>query len=138
MENVEGAEEHLRAPIRLCGSAFTLGFKEGDVWFELQRHRLFEVNWATSENPLTPPGCYHSGGPVAGIYGGHVRNRSKVHGGRGTRDVWTGGHKTVGKAAMRMPWATMEGLSEAIPPVYTRWIGKRLMTHLRDRQRVAA
>lgn len=36
IENVEGAGDHLRNPVRMCGSAFGLGVK---------KHRLFETNF---------------------------------------------------------------------------------------------
>jgi DNA (cytosine-5)-methyltransferase 1 len=34
---------------------------------------------------------------------------------------------------MGMPWATREGLREAIPPVYTKFIGRQLMNYLKGR-----
>ena len=133
IENVEDARGAMRAPVTLCGSSFGLGWQEGETWFELQRHRLFEANW-----PLVAPACQHSGAPVIGVYGGHARNRSAIHGGRGTRDVWTGGHKAAAKTAMGMPWATLEEVSEAIPPTYTRVIGRQLRAHLEREHRTAA
>jgi hypothetical protein len=31
---------------------------------------------------------------------------------------------------MRMPWASMKGMSEAVPPAYTRWIGAHLLERI--------
>lgn len=35
-----------------------------------------------------------------------------------------------GRQIMGMPWATRNELSEAIPPVYTEFVGKRLIAQL--------
>ena len=121
VENVEGARWAMREPIMLCGTMFNLGAQG----CELHRHRLFESNL-----PITAPACQHSGGPVVGVYGGHARKRSAKHGGRGTRDVWEGGHKTAAAEAMGMNWATLSEMSEAIPPAYTEFLGKALLGRL--------
>lgn len=125
IENVEPASPFLVRPQLLCGTMFGLE-TEG---FELQRHRRFETNW-----PLTVPICQHSGRPVVGVYGGHARNRSKAHGGRGTRDVWEKGHKGAASEAMGMDWATLGGMSEAIPPAYTEFIGRQLLDQIQQRK----
>ena len=31
------------------------------------------------------------------------------------------------REAMEMPWASWNGVREAIPPAYTEWIGRQLM-----------
>lgn len=119
IENVEPARPHLRDPIMLCGTMFGLGV-EGH---ELRRHRLFESNI-----DLQPPSaCRHGAGPVVGVYGGHARRRSAAHGGRGTQDVWQGGHRQAMSRSMGMDWATCAEMSEAIPPAYTQWLGQQLM-----------
>jgi DNA (cytosine-5)-methyltransferase 1 len=118
IENVSAVRRWLIDPVLLCGTMFGLGA----CGCELHRHRLFETNFG-----LRAPGpCEHSGGPVMGLYGGHARNRSAKHGGRGTRDLWPGGHWPVAAEAMQMPWATLKGMSEAIPPAYSRHIGREL------------
>lgn len=118
IENVEGARCDMRGPIMLCGSMFDLG-SQG---CQLQRHRLFE-----SSAGLSAPECRHSSEPVIGVYGGHARKRSAKAGGRGTKDVWIGGHKAAASEAMGIDWMTLAELSEAIPPAYTKWIGIQIM-----------
>jgi DNA (cytosine-5)-methyltransferase 1 len=118
IENVEPARGHMRNPVALCGTMFGLGAQG----CELRRHRLFETSF-----PLRPPVCSHSDGPVIGVYGGHARRRSARHGGRGTRDEWIGGHKTAASEAMGIDWMTLDGLSEAIPPAYTEFVGRQIV-----------
>lgn len=129
IENVEEARAEMRNPLTLCGSMFDLGTQG----CRLQRHRLFESNVAIS----APSTCQHDERPVIGVYGGHARNRSAAHGGRGTRDVWEGGHRAAMSQAMGMTWATCSEMSEAIPPAYTEHLGRQLMAHLQS-QRIAA
>lgn len=123
IENVERAAPWLLSPLTLCGTSFGLGA----AGHELQRHRLFECGgWPTPPAPA----CAHTGGPVLGVYGGHVRNRSKRHGGRRTRDFEGRRHTPVAREALGMTWGTLDELSEAIPPVYTAYIGAFLRKEL--------
>ena len=128
IENVEDAGWAMRDPVLLCGTMFGLGAQG----HELRRHRLFESNF-----PINPPACAHSERPVIGVYGGHARRRSAKHGGRGTRDVWEGGHKTAAAEALGIDWATLTELSEAIPPAYTEFVGRQLLAAV-ELQRAAA
>ncbi len=112
IENVEGAP--LRNPITLCGSMFDLGAQG----CQLQRHRLFECSF-----PVDQPECRHEG-PVIGVYGGHARKRSASAGGRGTRDVWLGGHRAAAAEAMNIDWMTLNEMSQAIPPAFAEYIGR--------------
>lgn len=126
IENVRGVREHLMHPISLNGFMFGLGFTTSTGQrFHLERERLFETNWG-----LLPPTLWQRQTPVVGMYGGHIRNRAKEHGGRATRDFVGEDKPALAKEAMGMPWATMNGMSEAIPPAYTRYIGDRLMAHI--------
>lgn len=121
IENVEPAGPHLINPTTYCGTMFGLR-AEG---CQLRRHRLFETSF-----PLSVPGyCLHLGA-VIGIYGGHARRRAAKHGGRGTKDVWALGHKGAASAALGVDWMTLNELSEAIPPAYTKHIGEALLAHI--------
>jgi DNA (cytosine-5)-methyltransferase 1 len=118
IENVVGAP--LRFPLKLCGSMFGL---------LVERHRLFE----SSELLLSPGRCRHHlfvGNYPCGRSSGTARagERSKVvhvYGqgcSRGDRGLW--------QRAMGINWMTMREMAQAIPPVYTEWIGKQLIRTL--------
>lgn len=117
IENVEAAACDMHNPLMLCGTMFGLCAQGHD----LQRHRMFEANFH-----LPRPSCHHSSRPVIGVYGGHARNRSAQHGGRGTKDEWIGGHKRAASEALGIDWMTLAELSESVPPAYTEWIGWNL------------
>ena len=68
IENVVVAP--LLNPVRLCGTSFGLGVRDA----ELRRHRLFECSFF-----VMAPECLH-GQRVAGVYGGHVRDRCRTLG----------------------------------------------------------
>jgi DNA (cytosine-5)-methyltransferase 1 len=114
IENVEEAKWAMHEPVMLCGSMFDLGAQG----CRLQRHRLFECSFPVEQLP-----CRHDDRPVIGVYGGHARRRAASAGGRGTKDVWVGGHKAAASEAMLMAWGTLAEISEAIPPAYARYIG---------------
>jgi DNA (cytosine-5)-methyltransferase 1 len=120
MENVPGAPmEH---SVMLCGTMFGLGTDE----FELRRHRVFETSFA-----ILGPTCQHTR-PTIGIYGDHVRDRRRVSGenpDRG-RQMPAAEGKVMAREAMEMPWASWHGLSEAIPPAYTEFMGGWLIEYL--------
>jgi DNA (cytosine-5)-methyltransferase 1 len=122
VENVEDARWAMRDPIMLCGSMFGLEAQG----CRLQRHRLFQANF-----PIDAPQCAHDDRPVVGVYGGHARKRSAKAGGRGTRDVWEGGHKAAAAKAMGIDWMTLAEMSEAIPPAYAEYIGRAAVVHLK-------
>lgn len=124
IENVEDARWAMRNPALLCGSMFDLGAQG----CRTQRHRLFETNF-----PLRQPACVHDARPVIGVYGGHARRRAASAGGRGTRDVWEGGHKAAAAEALGIDWMTLAELSEAIPPAYAEYIGRAAIEHLAAR-----
>lgn len=109
IENVDGAASELIDPILLCGSMFGLA---------TYRHRLFETSWP-AEAPYHPAHVAATTKmgrpPVAGEYMHIVGNFSGVDRGR---------------EIMGMPWASRDGLREAIPPAYTEHIGLQLMEYL--------
>lgn len=127
IENVEGAP--LIDPVILCGSMFGLGAQG----CQLQRHRPFESNF-----PIPNLACAHDDRPVIGVYGGHARRRAASAGGRGTRDIWDGGHKTAASEALGIDWMTLGELSEAIPPAYAEHIGRAALDHIMTDRAIAA
>ena len=122
LENVPEAVSDMPRAITLCGTMFGLEAHG----CELHRHRLFIASF-----PIQAPEEHeHSGGPVVGVYGDHARVRSKRHGGRGTRDVWPETHREVMNRALGTGWMSAHEASEAIPPAYTEWLGKQLLSAL--------
>lgn len=115
IENVEGAP--LRNPIVLCGTMFK--------GLRVLRHRLFEANF-----PILTP----KHGPHPKV---HTFDKRKSHYGK-TNDmvdfvqVTGGGNCTIAAArdAMGIDWMTKNELNEAIPPAYTRFIGKQLLAYM--------
>jgi len=107
IENVKGAP--LIHPAQVCGSSFNL---------KVRRHRLFESNMAVKGTV-----CKHKeqGKPV-GIYGS-MRD-----------EIPQGGHtaKTMEQAneSMGIDWMIWKELVEAIPPLYTEYIGRQVMERL--------
>ncbi len=108
IENVPGAKRDLINPIVLRGNMFGL---------QVIRDRYFEINpWL-----MSPPVV-----PVDGSAGSH----------RGMSRLGEGGYITVAghnfrvdeaRKAMGISWMTQRELTQAIPPTYTEWIGKRLI-----------
>lgn len=121
IENVEGAP--LKDPVVLCGSMFGLG-AEG---YRLERHRQFESSF-----PLPQPdhACKGNSRPVIGIYGGKVRNRRAIPSGSQQSRVGTTLPLELGQEAMGIDWMNRKGLSQAIPPAYTRWIAETWLASL--------
>jgi DNA (cytosine-5)-methyltransferase 1 len=115
MENVQGAP--LVNPVTLCGSMFGL---------DVRRHRLFEM----SHPPLMVPPCQHEWlrdrfpGGRSKQRGGHSRALVRATVEIGTWDI----PLVTQQAAMGIDWMELEELSEAIPPAYTEWIGRQLLS----------
>lgn len=104
IENVPGAP--LIDPILMCGSYFGL---------KVRRHRLFESNIK-----LLGTTCNHKNqGKPIGIYGSM---RDEIPGGGHTA-------KSIEEArdAMGIDWMIWGELVEAIPPVYTEFLGKQVI-----------
>jgi DNA (cytosine-5)-methyltransferase 1 len=119
IENVAGARDELRSPIRLCGSSFGLR-----VW----RHRYFEM----SHPPTMVPPCSHALHPkpldVTGTGGPSSKPRTKPGGGLSRKPA----NLAEARGAMGIDWMTRPELSEAVPPAFTEWIGRHLLTVLGD------
>ena len=108
--------------VLLCGSMF-------DPPLDVRRHRLFETNW-----PLPHPvwGCRHRiwakrfrSADYRGRKSGKLMSVVPVYG--GTRYP---GDIDLRRRVMEMPWASNQGLVEAIPPRYTEFIGEHLLAHV--------
>ena len=123
IENVPGAP--MRADVTLCGTMFGLA-ADG---FELRRHRLFELgNWPRqwpSGRPrgVNAPRCRHRL-PALAVYG-HGGNADfyRRSGGRGVTVA-------AQREAMGVDWTTRGELAEAIPPVFTEFLGGALLAAL--------
>ncbi|WP_405143833.1 hypothetical protein OG589_39800 [Sphaerisporangium sp. NBC_01403] len=111
IENVPGAP--LRDPVLLCGAMAGMGLRT-------YRHRLFETGGG-----MVLPQPEHPA---------HVAPLAKM--GRPARPHefrhYVGNFSGVQQARddMGMPWATRDGLREAIPPAYTRHIGHAIAAAL--------
>jgi len=107
IENVPGSP--LIDPIQLCGSSFNL---------KVRRHRLFESNV-----PLKGSICNHKrqGRPI-GVYGS--LNDQIPNGGKTATNI------AEGRQAMGIEWAIWSELVEAIPPVYTEYLGAQIVSGL--------
>lgn len=110
LENVEGARKLLRNPTMLCGAMFGL---------RTYRHRMFETNGFTLYPPEHPLHVY----PVTKM-GRAVQDGEFMH----VVGNFISVEYARSPAVMDMPWATRNGLREAIPPAYTAYIGKYLMS----------
>jgi DNA (cytosine-5)-methyltransferase 1 len=107
IENVPGSP--LINPVQLCGSSFNL---------KVRRHRLFESNM-----PIKGTGCNHKaqGRPV-GVYGS--LNDQIPNGGKTAVTI------AEARQAMGIDWAIWTELVEAIPPVYTDYLGAQIVSWL--------
>jgi len=111
IENVEDARDELKHPIMLCGSMFGL---------RTYRHRLFETGGGFRF--VSPPHAQHA---VAAVKMGRpLRDGDWYHA------VGNFSNVPYVRADMAMPWASREGLREAVPPAYTEYIGRHLMESL--------
>lgn len=118
IENVPGAP--LRDTVQLCGSSFGL---------RVRRHRIFESNI-----PLRDLPCDHKtqGRPidVSGTGGRRINRRPDDHGGN------TNKPRTIKEAreAIGIHWMTRYGLSQAIPPEYSEFLGQQVVEFIKGSQ----
>jgi len=121
IENVNGARWHMATTLVLHGGMFDLG---------VHRPRRFESNVALfgfkapqTKNPI-------------GVYGtqpdGRTTYRYRNNGNMKGKSLMRAA-KSIDEAsvAMGIDWMTWPEIREAIPPVYTQFIGEQLMEHLR-------
>ncbi len=136
LENVRAVARagHLRNPVSLFGTMFDCHMVTSTGQrFDLSRERCFETNW-----PLIPPWNPGASHPIANVFGGHLRARSgpyRTGGDTGrTRDFIGEDKPALARRLMGMPWATMDGMSEAVPPAFTREIGDQFLAHMAQRR----
>ena len=104
IENVIGAP--YMSGVVLCGSMFGL---------RVRRHRNFETNW-----PIwLPLRCDHLGQGRPITVTGRGGGKPRPHSWKGVRAEWP--------QIMGMEWATPAEVTQAIPPVYTEWVGKQFL-----------
>lgn len=122
IENVAGA--NMPKHVMLCGSMFDLG----TATHQLKRHRQFEANF-----PIPQPWdhCSEDSRPVIGLYGGRPRDRRKSSTTKGTSGTTLS--FADAQQAMEIDWMPIRPLCQAIPPAYTDYIGRYLLTELRKR-----
>jgi DNA (cytosine-5)-methyltransferase 1 len=120
-----------RGSIVLCGLMFGL---------KVFRHRVFEC----SEFLWVPPHPSHRGKRIGddGMccvvgHGGGTSRKMRAYlrsrhgcGGQQTKENWA--------SAMGIDWMSRDELSQAIPPAYTEWIGKQLMTQITTVERISS
>lgn len=120
LENIRNALIDMVHPVLLCGTSFGL---------RVQRHRLFD----SSVMLFAAGQCHHRIGDVS------VRSHRTEFLGIGTPHVGPSGRTQLrneycptpaARSAMGIDWMTQEELGQAIPPAYTHWIGRQLMTVL--------
>lgn len=131
IENVRAVRKHLIDPVSLFGTMFDLHMvTSAGQRFVLSRERLFETNWGLTAPADPGP----QGFPIANIFGGHLRCRSKGYrtgNGTGrTRDFVGEDKPALARQLMAMPWASMGEMSEALPPAYCEFIGRQMMARL--------
>lgn len=135
IENVRAVREHLIEPVSLFGTFFDnhMVTSQG-VKFVLSRERLFETNWGLKGPVGFGPDLRNGNHPIANVYGGHLRARGgdmRTGGSTGrTVDFPGEDRQALARQLMGMPWASMKGMSEAIPPSYCRYVGGQLHYHI--------
>lgn len=123
VENVERSPLKKMGATRLCGSSFGL---------KVQRHRLFLSNVDLGPAPPCDHGSFDidpdSGKPRPwGVY--YAKGDSIPSGGR-TCLSDEHGHECMGVTDRKVPWRY---LCEGLPPVFTEWVGTRLLAALEER-----
>jgi DNA (cytosine-5)-methyltransferase 1 len=116
IENV--SEAPMSHFLTLCGTQFGL---------PIYRHRQFE----TSHLVLSPGRCHHPHKLLPGyvcVYGDHVRGTQIGRYGNNYQRYPV----EAGRSAMGIDWMTQKELSQAVPPAYTRWIGRFLIDAIQE------
>ena len=128
IENVIGAD--MPGAVICCGAQLCPVVRgEGDDadGLVLKRHRQFESNINLTGSGCLCKGSKRVGLKVAGVYGGGSRDRAWAE------NVRHGGYtpsKAIQEQLMGIDWMTQKQLNQAIPPAYTEFIGKQLLSAL--------
>lgn len=126
IENVEGSP--LRPDLILCGSMMAPALSAWDPdlgkTVYLRRHRVFQSSFPLWQPPDL---CHLTKDSIAGVYGGGGQARNLALEGRSRRGGYTPLAK-VRKELMEMTWATQREVNEAIPPAYTAFIGREILS----------
>lgn len=110
VENVETTGK-MPGSVVLCGTHFNLGTNG----YVLKRHRRFSASFR-----LPDPGpCWCDGVKSGGVYG-HLAKTGILRG-------YVFGPNEA-RSAMGIDWMSRQGLAQAIPPDYTRWIAEQIIT----------
>jgi DNA (cytosine-5)-methyltransferase 1 len=112
VENVPGAD--LPGASTLCGRSFGIA--------KLKRHRQF----LTSFFMLVPP-CMCGKGPTIGVYGELSKNDRQVRHSNGNGGTTMRAGVQTARDLLGCPWMDAKELSQAIPPVYTEYIGEQMI-----------
>lgn len=119
IENVSGAP--LEAPVLLCGSQFGLTtYWPGVGKAGLQRHRNFELHGFTAPGAGKHDHDYYA----IPVYGYTNTNGTVIFKGKGFHGE---SFRDLRRMIMGIDWMEHEELNEAIPPAYTKHIGKYLI-----------
>ena len=121
IENVEGAP--LINPIKLCGSQFENMYT--------QRPRLFESN-IPLKKPDAPVVRHKTLKLGEGFAEDGYITVAGTRNPKGMNDIQT--KLYYGFALGGIDWMSLEELTQAIPPCYTRWIGKQVIEYLNEQQ----
>ena len=114
IENVMGAKRAMSNPIMLCGAMFGIG---------VVRHRLFETSFQCCQPDHNCHGKEVDRDLVSvTAHGPPPRWYKKNPGKTFSLQIW--------KDAMGIDWMTRDELRDAIPPIYTEFIGKQLLEQL--------
>ena len=116
IENVAGAKQHLQEPVMLCGTMFDL---------KVFRHRYLESNLPLkctlkhSHEGKTGGGTWRKGAfNMVGVYGNpNIR--------QGALKDW--------QEAMEIDWLPYKQLAQAIPPAYSRYLGKQALKYMKNK-----
>lgn len=125
IENVEGCDA-LIDPVMICGSMF-------DPPMEIRHHRLFETNWNLIP-PMWP--CRHDLYALP-LYPGTPNGSGNRPGARVMNPMASGTTHEMWAAAKGIDWIPANGrkrpspaLNDALPPLYTEFVGRQLMVHI--------